>query len=65
VKTLRVLIAEANLKQVFISEQTGIPENRISQLVTERRIPNLEEAEKLAVVLGCSIKEIYSANEKA
>jgi DNA-binding Xre family transcriptional regulator len=60
---LKILFAKADIKQVEVSKQTGITENRLSQLATGRRIPNLDEAEKLAVALCCSIEEIYSVDK--
>lgn len=42
-----------------IADLAGISEERLSQIVTGRRNPNLEERKAIASVLECKEKEIF------
>ena len=55
---LRVVIAEKNLSNKWLSEQLGVGQATISKWVTNSSQPNLEMLIKLSKILDIDMKEL-------
>lgn len=55
---LRVVIAEKNLSNKWLSEQLGIGQPTISKWVTNSAQPNLEQLIKLSKILKVDINDL-------
>ena len=58
VNRLRVVIAEKNLSNKWLSEQLGIGQPTISKWVTNSAQPNLEQLIKLSKILEVDINDL-------
>lgn len=61
---LKEIIKERGLKQNFIAEKTGISVSALSSLVTEKSLPTLEVAYRIAAELDLNVMEIWVLTQK-
>jgi transcriptional regulator with XRE-family HTH domain len=59
---LKFLLEERGLKQIWLALKTGIPENRMSEYVTGRRIPRAGDARRIADALGVKKEYLWGTN---
>ncbi len=60
---LRVIIAEKNLTNKWLSEQLGVGQATISKWVQNNAQPNLEMLIKLSKILDVDINELIRSDE--
>lgn len=60
---LRVIIAEKNLTNKWLSEQLGVGQATISKWVQNNTQPNLEMLIKLSKILDVDINELIRSDE--
>lgn len=56
---LKEIFKERGLKQNFIAEKTGISVSALSALTTEKTLPTLEVAYRIAAELDLNVMEIW------
>jgi putative transcriptional regulator len=61
---LKVIFAERDIKQTEFSKSVGIGRGTLSQLVTNKSLPSLEVAYKIAVELDMNVMEVWRVVEK-
>ncbi len=59
IKQIRI---ERNVTQAQVSEATGIPQNTISWIESDKGIPNIYQCKLLADFYGISIDELIGRN---
>jgi len=60
---LRVIIAEKNLTNKWLSEQLGVGQATISKWVQNNAQPNLEMLIKLSIILDVDINDLIRSEE--
>ncbi|MCF8564547.1 helix-turn-helix transcriptional regulator [Alicyclobacillus tolerans] len=61
---LKRYLFENDIKNRWLAEQTGIKEQTISELVNGKRKPSLDNALKIARVLGTTVEELWGDEVK-
>lgn len=56
---LKEIIKERGLKQNFLASKCGISVSALSSLVTEKTLPTLEVAYRIAAALDLNVMEIW------
>lgn len=56
---LKEILKERGLKQNFIADKSGISVSALSALVTEKTLPTLEVAYRIAAELDLNVMEIW------
>jgi len=60
---IRELRERAGMTQNSLAMEMGVSQNAVSCWETEVSLPKAKELPRLAKVLGCSINELYAADE--
>jgi transcriptional regulator with XRE-family HTH domain len=61
---MRELRQKRGLTQVDVSERSGLPQARVSELERGARVPNLLTMIRIAVALECKFSDLASAFDK-
>ncbi len=61
---MRELRERRGLTQVEVSQRTGLPQPRVSELERGARVPNLLTMIRIAIALECKFAELASAFDK-
>jgi len=61
---MRELREKRGLTQVEVSQRTGLPQPRVSELERGARVPNLLTMIRIAVALECKFADLASAFDK-
>lgn len=56
---LREILESRGTSQTWVAKQTGLKIGTINELVNEKRSPTLENARKIADVLGMTVDDIW------
>ena len=62
---LKEIIKERGLKQNFIAEKVGVSVSALSSLATEKSLPTLDVAYRIAAELDLNVMEIWVLNNEA
>lgn len=54
------LIKESGLKQKHIAQRIGVNENTLGNWMKNKSWPKLNQAVRLADILGCSVTDLYT-----
>ena len=60
---LKVVMAEKDLSNIWLSEQLGVSQTTVSKWMTNFSQPNLESLIKISKVLGVDINELIRPDE--
>lgn len=61
--TLSDLIKDSGLKKGHIAKQVGVSDDTLTNWIKGKTFPRLDQAVRLADVLGCEIKELYQKDD--
>ncbi len=61
---IKEVLAEKNIKQVWLSEKLGKSYNMVNAYVQNRQQPRLEILYKIAEILDIDIKDLIVSNKK-
>jgi transcriptional regulator with XRE-family HTH domain len=62
---MREIRQKGDLTQVEVSDRSGLPQARISELERGARMPNLVTILRLAVALECKVTDLMSVFDRA
>jgi transcriptional regulator with XRE-family HTH domain len=59
------IIDSQNIKQSWIAEKTGILHQTLSQWILKDRLPNVEDGQKIATILGVTVEYLVTGKPPA
>lgn len=60
---IKIVLAEKKKTQVWLKEQLGSSKKTISLWCTNKRQPNVEDLDRVAIALGVDISELLNPTE--